>query len=55
MPRVPLKKCKTKLIMQSACHSARYLVNYAQSYWSDSKIKELHIIGLKSKLFFYRG
>jgi len=55
MPFVPLKKLKTKLIIQSACHSARHVSNSAQSHGSGAKIKESYFTGLEYKLFFYRG
>jgi len=61
MPCVPLKKMKTKLIIQSArhiiiyaqstCHSARHVSNSAQSHGSGAKIKESYFTGLESKLF----
>jgi len=65
MPFVPLKKWKTKLIIQSAhhiisyaqsaCHSARHVSNFAQSHGSGAKIKESYFTGLESKLFFTGG
>ena len=61
MSCVPLKKWKTKLIIQSTRHIIRYaqsachVSNSAQSRWSGAKIKESYFTRLESKLFFYRG
>ena len=56
MPRVPLKKLKIKLIIQSACHTVYYVSKYAQSYGGGVFSGRKKVLqGCKSNRKFYKG